>query len=213
MSAECDGARSGIGTGEQSSQQMFAKDEFYPWKRAVIVCLFTSVGKDIWLRAALRGRFCSLQPSTHATKVTIMWAFVSASTWRDQTWVKRAFQTLNKGIFLPTGPPHESPQTASTFFKRRSVMLFHVFFLSCQCVVHAKNLKVKSPKVCWCSSLPQKTLLLKRLVSSPTLNSVTLWHRTVSYICIMHTACSPGRSEAISPLNPLKCLQKLELFP
>ena len=41
-----------------------------------------------------------------------------------------------------------------------------------------KILKVKKPKV-GCS-FPQKTLLLKRLASSPALNSVTLWHHTTS---------------------------------
>ena len=78
--------------------------------------------------------------------------------------------------------------------------------------MHAKILKLKRPKVCWRSSLPQKTLLLKRPDNSPTFNSVTLWHRTVSYICIIHTACSPGRSEAISPWNPKSFCRNLNFF-
>ena len=57
-----------------------------------------------------------------------------------------------------------------------------VFVLSSCVVLFLCMLEVNEVKV-WTnrsSSLPQKTLLLKRLVSGPAFNSVTLWHHITS---------------------------------
>ena len=59
----------------------------------------------------------------------------------------------------------------------------HVLWL----VVKSSNIQMEHchhifglKETCRSSSLPQKTLLLKRLISSPAFNSMTLWHHTTS---------------------------------
>ena len=63
----------------------------------------------------------------------------------------------------------------SLFFQNASV----IFIGSCACKRSFKLKSLKStPNKSF--SLPQKTLLLRRLISSPTFNSLTSWHHTTS---------------------------------
>ena len=88
-------------------------------------------------------------------------------------------------------------------------MLFIFFFPQCLIKVHVH---IKGPES-WnkvqvhsnrSSTIPQKTLLLKHLVSSPALSAGTLWHHyiTMLHLCIIHASrlvwhsCSVVSSDA-----------------
>ena len=68
--------------------------------------------------------------------------------------------------------------------------------LVCSLVLWPPVLKTKKVKVPngRSSPLPQKTLLLKCLVSRPALNSVTLWHHTVSPCHTFINVCQATKS-------------------
>lgn len=103
-----------------------------------------------------------------------------------------------------------------------SMLFFCLFFLFLTCVisilVHVKFLVIKKVKIHIdeSSSLPQKTLLLKWLVSSRdvvlTCDFVTSYCITISHLCIINKYIH-SRSEAIwKPIHNRADLKRSELF-